>query len=86
MYDERSKPAFDSYNIFVMNFNLIAKLYVIFSLYFFIDRIHLEIAEQIIQEGLKVDIWDNNAQQHWAIKTSLKKRFKLIQGPPGMPC
>ncbi|XP_071173663.1 3'-5' exoribonuclease HELZ2-like [Mytilus edulis] len=47
------------------------------------DRIHLEIAEQIIQEGLKVDIWENNAQQHWAIKTSLKKRFKLIQGPPG---
>ncbi|XP_063430014.1 3'-5' exoribonuclease HELZ2-like [Mytilus trossulus] len=47
------------------------------------DRIHFEIAEQIIQEGLNVDIWENNAQQHWAIKTSLKTKFKLIQGPPG---
>ncbi|XP_076094312.1 3'-5' exoribonuclease HELZ2-like [Mytilus galloprovincialis] len=49
----------------------------------FPDRIHLEVAEQIETEGLDVDMWPNNQHQHWAIKTSLKRRFKLIQGPPG---
>ncbi|CAC5356757.1 unnamed protein product [Mytilus coruscus] len=49
----------------------------------FPDRIHLEVAEQVETEGLDVDMWPNNQHQHWAIKTSLKRRFKLIQGPPG---
>ncbi|CAG2233759.1 unnamed protein product [Mytilus edulis] len=47
------------------------------------DRMHTEIANEIIEEGLDVDMWENNLHQHWAIKTALQRRFKLIQGPPG---
>ena len=45
---------------------------------------HTEIANEIIEEGLDVDMWENNLHQYWAIKTALQRRFKLIQGPPGM--
>ncbi|XP_076094361.1 3'-5' exoribonuclease HELZ2-like isoform X1 [Mytilus galloprovincialis] len=44
---------------------------------------HTEIANEIIEEGLDVDMWENNLHQYWAIKTVLQRRFKLIQGPPG---
>ncbi|VDI51033.1 Hypothetical predicted protein [Mytilus galloprovincialis] len=49
----------------------------------FADRMHTEIANEIIEEGLDVDMWENNLHQYWAIKTALQRRFKLIQGPPG---
>lgn len=48
-----------------------------------LDSTHFTIADEVVEGDLNAGLKDNNLEQNWAIRTALKRKFKLIQGGSG---